>query len=232
MNRSRGKETQVHPALRMAAAFLFVILSAVSVNAIFTIAVLAGALLMTAMKKAREIPELLKAPAAASLLSLLITLPAVFLGSPATMLTVTMKVFTSVLILALLNNHLRWQEMTAAFGTLGMPQIFVFTLDMTMRFLVILGRYSNEILEAVSLRRIGKKTWKNAGTGGVLGSTYLHAVRAAEGTSEAQTCRCFRGEYKNYRKYRFGIRDAGMIALMALVTAFFIYTCVLAAKAS
>lgn len=63
-----------------------------------------------------------------------------------------------------------------------MPQIFILTIDMTVHFLVILGRVSNAIVEAVELRTCGKKNpnWKKAPTGGILGTTYLISKECPE----------------------------------------------------
>ena len=74
-----------------------------------------------------------------------------------------------------------------------MPGVFVLTLDMTVRFLYLLGSFSNSVLEAVTLRRVGDQNWKNAGTGGILGNTFLKAQEMSQGTGEAMLCRCFDG---------------------------------------
>ena len=104
-----------------------------------------------------------------------------------------MKVLESVLVLTMLNEDVSWKNMTAAMRRFHMPGVFVLTLDMTVRFLYLLGSFSNSVLEAVTLRRVGDQNWKNAGTGGILGNTFLKAQEMSQGTGEAMLCRCFDG---------------------------------------
>ena len=98
--------------------------------------------------------------------------------------------------------------MSEAMGEMHFPQILIMTLDTMVRFLVILGRFMGRVLEAVGLRKVGKDNWKNAGTGGILGVTYLKAQQMEVHTEEAMACRCFEGTYRSYRKRKFGRRDA------------------------
>ena len=217
-------QSRILPALRLSVAFLAVLLCALSRNAVFVIMIIAAELLWLSMKSPIFIWKTLKPVLIAVLFCFVLMLPAVFMGHPRTLLTVSMKVFESVLILSQLENSIRWQKMTDAFRTLHLPQLFVFTLDMTMRFLVILGRYSNSILEAVSLRRVGPDHWKTAGTGGILGTTFLRSQKMSMETSEAMACRCFDGEYRSYRRSRFGRPDAVYAMLIPLLIVLFIYT--------
>ena len=125
------------------------------VIALFTYSVLAAELLHLSLLTSGQVGRVMKRLALPVVFSILITLPAVFLGSPGTCLTVSLKVAESVLILLLMNEDLTWKEITGAFGALHFPDLFVLVLDQTVRFLVLLGRYSDEILEAVTLRMVG-----------------------------------------------------------------------------
>lgn len=147
-----NRTSKILPLLRILIAFLCILLCALSRNAVFVIGVLAVLLLRLAFLPARRILHVLGTLLLPVLFALLLTLPAVFMGHPGTMLTIAMKVLESVLVLALLGEDLSWKEVTAAFQTLHFPQIFLLTLDLTVRFLVILGKYSGELAEAVQLR--------------------------------------------------------------------------------
>lgn len=197
---SAAAQNRIAPALRLVVSVMAILLCAISRNAFFTGCVIAVELLRTAMMSAESIRGILKKTVLPVLFTGLIMIPAVFFGSPGTFGTVTMKVFESVLVLSILNEDTAWSEMTGALSHLHVPQLFIMTLDTTVRFLVVLGRYSNRLLEAVNLRRVGKKNWKNAGTGGVLGVTWLKSQQMLRANSEAMTCRCFNGIYrKNFR---------------------------------
>ena len=221
----RGQDTRsAGPALSLIFSFCVIVLCALSRNAIFTVTILAGLLLRISLMKGRDIAEILKPVPLPAVFCMLIMLPAVFMGSPRTMLTVTMKVVESVMVLSLLNNRIGWKGITRAFGDLHMPPMFVMILDTTMRFLTILGDYSGKIVEAVTLRRVGEKNWKNAGTGGILGHTFLKSQEMSVHMEEALICRGFSGQYRSLQRHSFNAADAMLIAVLIALAVFFVYT--------
>ena len=218
------KSSPVAPALRVGAAVLCILLCALSRNAVFVIAVIAVELSRLALMPPASILRVMKALILPVMFTALIMLPAVFLGHPRTMLTVTMKVLESVLVLAVMNESLDWREVTAAFSVAKGMAVFVLILDMTMRFLMILGDYSDKLLEAVMLRSVGKTNWKNAKVDGILGTTFLKSRQMAEATSEAMACRCFDGQYRSDHSHRITWRDALFLGVYATMIALFVMT--------
>lgn len=158
------------------------------------------------------------------LFTVLIVLPAAFMGSPGTILTLTMKVTQAVTVLSILRAQTRWQELTGALGSLFVPPVFIFVLDLTVRCLVFLGRCSNTLLEAVKLRSFGNADWRHSGIGGILGVAFLKAQRMERGTEEAMRLRGFEGELRTIKRKKAGIWDAVYVLGMILMTAFFAYT--------
>lgn len=209
----RGK-WHAAPWVQLLTAFVCILLCALTRNMFFVYCILAVLLMELALLPAQEIPGVLRPVLTAALFTMLIMLPAVFLGQPKSMLTVSFKVCEAVLVLSLLNRRLSWKEVTGALGALHVPGIFLLTLDTAVRFLVILGRYAQQMLEAVSLRRVGEKNWRNAGTGGVLGTTFLKSQQMAQQTSEAMACRCFNGEYG--RRSRWKMKKADILHLLLI----------------
>lgn len=195
-NTGKRIESGISPALRLVVSIVTILLCAISRNAFFTGCVIGIELLRTALMDAEAIRSILERTILPVIFTAILMIPAVFLGSPGTFGTVTIKVFESVLVLSVLNEEVAWNEMTGALSELHAPQMFVMTLDTSVRFLVLLGRYSGRLLEAVSLRRVGKKNWKNAGTGGVLGVTWLKSQQMLHANAEAMSCRCFDGTYR------------------------------------
>lgn len=221
---TQPQKSKILPALRIFACILCILLCALAKNALFVLIVIAVELLRLSMKKAAVIWQILKPVLTAVLFAVIFLLPSIFLGSLRTITTVTMKVFESVLVLSLMNATMSWKEITDAFRTCHMPQIFVFVLDTTVRFLVVLGRYSHAIGEAVSLRSVGKTNWKTSQTGGILGTTFLKAQQLSQETSEAMACRCFDGEYKSYTSHKFNAFDAAYLLLIPAMAALFFYS--------
>ena len=181
------KEREYDAAGCLVLAISTVLLCALSGNAVFPVSVIAAELFRLSMRKPETIAHVLGNVLLATAAAAVFMLPAVFFGSPGSFGIVTMKVFESVLVLTMLNEDVSWKNMTAAMRRFHM------TLDMTVRFLYLLGSFSNSVLEAVTLRRVGDQNWKNAGTGGILGNTFLKAQEMSQGTGEAMLCRCFDG---------------------------------------
>ena len=145
------------------------------------------------------------------------------------MLTISMKVLTTVLILALLNEDLRWQQITASFHALHVPQVFILTLDMTVRFLDLMGRISQAMYEAVTLRTVsssGKQYDRSRmkAAGGILGTVFLRSEIMAAEVAEAMECRCFDGTFRVYEKHKRGPADYIYALLIPLLLAAFFLT--------
>lgn len=198
----KGREP--YAGLLLAGTVLVILLCAFSGNAVFTFSVVVVLLLLLSFFSPGEIGRVLKTALLAALAAGIFLLPSVLLGSPRSFGTVVLKVFESVLVLSMLREWLSWKELTAALGRWHLPELVIWTLDMTVRFLVLLGRYSNAVLEAVSLRRVGDADWRNAGTGGILGNTFLKAGNLSKETGEAMACRCWDGSFE-----RAGAASAG-----------------------
>lgn len=216
------KYAQTSPELRLVTSICMILLCALSGNGIFTITVLAGLLLRIAFLPEQSLVDVLKPLPLPVLFTVLIMLPAVFMGQPRTMLTVTMKVAEAVLVLALFNEQTEWRDITSSLRTFHVSPILILTLETMIRFLIILGRYSTAVTEAVMMRRVGPDHWKTSGTGGILGLTYLKSQRAASETSEAMECRLFDGEYKSLYRFHFRKGDLLLLALIAFLILFFI----------
>ena len=236
---SSAQKTQLHPVLRLLGVFACILFCALSRNSIFVIGVIAVSLVRIAMLPPRRMAGVLRPVLVPVLLTCLVLLPSVFMGHPRTMLTVALKVFASASTLALLNESVPWKDITGAFAALHMPDIFILTLDMTVRSIVLLGRLCRSMGEAVSLRsfkgpdtaRDGRslvrrerdRTRRDA-AGGLLGTVFIRSGMLAERTSEAMTCRCFDGTYRLYKKHKWNIWDAAYVLVLMVLAAAFFYT--------
>ncbi len=189
-------------AALMLLAFLTILLCSVSVNGIFALSIAVLLLLRLGFLEGEIIAEVLKTTLLAAGAAAVFMLPSVFLGNPGSFGAVTGKVFVSVLALSMLREAVSWKDMTAALSSFHVPPLFILTLDMTVRFLVLLGRFSNAMLEAVSLRRVEKRSWKNAGTGGILGNTFVKSQQLAQQTQEAMACRCWSMDAQSQKPHR------------------------------
>jgi cobalt/nickel transport system permease protein len=192
------RQSLIHPLFRIGTAFFCILLCALSRNAVFTGIVLIAELCELACLKASAIRRVLSAVLPAVLFSFLIMLPAIFLGSPASAVTISMKAAVSVMLLALINAETDWKEITSCLAMMHVPGVVIFIMDSTINFLVLLSRFANQMLEAIQIRAVGRSSWKESQIGGVLGTVYLKSQKMADASSEAMICRGFAGEYQIY----------------------------------
>lgn len=135
----------------------------------------------------------------ATFISALILLPSVFLGSPSSMLTVSLKVFACVSLVGILSSTTSWNRLTAGLARLHVPNVFIFTLDITLKYIVILGDVCLSMLNALKLRSIGRNRDKASSLSGILGFAFLKSRSMADEMYQAMECRGFDGDYRKKR---------------------------------
>lgn len=146
----------------------------------------------------RTVAAVLRPALGGTLLALLLFLPAM-LTRPAgagNNLTLVGKVFLSIAMVSLFNQRTQWNRITAALRQLRVPGVFVFLLDLTLKYIVLLGGLMVDLLTARSLRAVGRDRHKYRSVGGVMGLTFLRASELSRETWEAMVCRGFTDDYK------------------------------------
>ena len=179
---------------------LLVMLVAVSVlqNRLALMAVTALVLGTLSFWPAKRLWQTLKSALAAAGLTLLLLLPAMLLhpAGASNQLVIVWKVFLSLTMLNMFNRTTQWNEITTALRRLHVPGIFVFTLDLTLKYIVLLGTLICDLLSALQLRAVGRHERKYQSVGGVMGVTFLRSAELSRETYEAMVCRGFTDDYK------------------------------------
>ena len=111
------------------------------------------------------------------------------------MANITARVYVSVTLVGILSAGTSWNKLTGSLRTFHVPPLFIFTLDITLKYISILGEICVDILRAVSLRSVGKNPDKAKSFSGVLGITFLKSSEMAEEMYASMCCRGFTGEY-------------------------------------
>jgi cobalt/nickel transport system permease protein len=111
-------------------------------------------------------------------------------------LTVVLKVFLSLEMVSIFNHTTQWNHITVALRKLHIPGIFIFTLDITLKYTVLLGTFITEVLTSLQLRSVGKNNKKYQSVGGVMGVTFIRGAEMSQQMYEAMRCRGFTDDYK------------------------------------
>lgn len=186
--------------LRMVLILELIVLLALSRNFFFVWVVLAAFLVRCALLPTRALREVMGSALTAGLFTAVLLLPAVLLGSPSAVLRVAPRVFLSVGMISLLSQSAGWNQITAALRAFHLPDLFILTLDMTLRSIVILGEICAGVVTAARLRSVGKSQSHQKTFAGILGVTFLRATELSEKSAQAMACRGFTGEYRSLRR--------------------------------
>ena len=222
-NAGKDRRFSASPSLKLCYTFLFILLTACSKNYLFSLIMVAGTILALASYPASAMKLILSVTIGAVLFYIFILLPAVFMGNPQILLTIGTKVFLSVTLIGMLSAGTAWNKLTASLRAFHIPDIFIFTLDITLKYIAVLGEICMEILTSLRLRSIGQNKKKAKAFSGILGISFLKSREMADEMYAAMCCRGFVGEYKTGRKYAFRKQDIFYIFSMIAVVGLFVY---------
>ena len=140
------------PSLKLFYTILFIVLTACSKNYLFTLIMCATVTVRLAFFSAKSIRQILSGTAGAVTLSVFVLFPAVFMGNPQTLMNITSKVYVSVTLIGILSAGTSWNKLTGSMRTFKIPSLFIFTLDITLKYISVLGEICVDILTSVGIR--------------------------------------------------------------------------------
>jgi cobalt/nickel transport system permease protein len=145
-----------------------------------------------------DILKIYKAALAAALLALVLFIPAMLINpaGAGNNLAVVVKVFLCLEMVSIFNHTTQWNHITTALRKLHIPGIFIFTLDITLKYTVLLGSFISDVLTSLQLRSVGKNNKKYQSVGGVMGVTFIRGTEMSRDMYEAMRCRGFTDDYK------------------------------------
>ena len=222
-NEGKDGRFSAAPSLKLFYTILFIILTASSKNYLFVLIMCAAVTVRLAFFSAAALRQILSGTAGAVLISTFLLLPAVFIGNPQILLIITTNVFVSVTLIGILSAGTSWNKLTASLRSFHIPDIFIFTLDITLKYIAVLGEICMEILTSLRLRSVGQNRKKAQSFSGILGISFLKSREMAEEMYAAMCCHGFVGEYKTQKTYTFRKQDILSLLLMIGVTGIFIY---------
>ncbi len=211
--RRRKKEISAGTGLLLLFVTIELTVSARSLR--FPVTVLGILVVLLAAFPAEDIRQILAETFVGVGFAVVFTLPAALFGNVYSMQVISLKTAVTVMAAAMLNHIVRWNEICASLSRWHLPDTFLFVFDMTVKYLVVLGRICKELLESLTLRSVGKNPDKKKAAGGIIGVTYLKSHHMAEETYLAMHCRGYDGTYRYYVKHRKNRWDLLLYSLIA-----------------
>ncbi|WP_196593315.1 energy-coupling factor transporter transmembrane component T [Pectinatus sottacetonis] len=174
--------------------FLLILLISLAHNMGFLLVLLAALLVYICFFNGEYIEAVLKPAAGAAVFSFIIILPAVCMGLSNNFI-LPFKVFLTTMTAAILSRSIPFYLFTRILGRFHVPGIFITALELTIKYIVLLGETAFALLTALKLRSIGRNQKKYQSIGSVLGMTFIKSQEYARQTYNAMICRCFTGDY-------------------------------------
>ena len=116
-----------------------------------------------------------------------------------------------------------FNSITASLKSFRVPDVVIFTFDITMKYIFILSEICLEMLDALKIRSIGKNDNKKASASGILGTVFIKAKQSGEETVKAMECRGFSGKYTVTRHEKLKANDFLYIFFVVCVVGIFVY---------
>ena len=206
-------------ALCFVLILIFLCVSAHTIN--YLVCILAFELVTLCLLKGSTIIQLIQNSLLMAIFSALFVLPAFFLGNKTLIILLPFKTFLTVTALGLLTTFFRWHQVTEALSFFKIPSLMIFILDTTLRYIVLLGEISQNMLIALKLRSVGKNRDKKRAVSGILGNVFLKSKEMSEEMYQAMCCRGFTGEYISNSKRMLKIGDLIFLILAAAYVGLF-----------
>jgi cobalt/nickel transport system permease protein len=197
----------INAAFKVAFTLMLITLLSISRSFAFVISINVYLLVILSLMKAEEIIKILRVSFIMALFTFVVLLPAVFWGNSYSCIMITSKVFASVTAVNILSHSTRWNSITIALKRFFVPDIFILVLDITIKYIVMLGDFSIDMLYSLKLRSVGKNKSKCTSLSGIAGTMFIKSKEMAEDMYSAMECRGFTGEYHIYNKFKFTFAD-------------------------
>lgn len=220
---SKPSKYSVNAVLKVAFTFMLVIFLSISRSFTFVIVINVYLLVVLCLMDAKDIVKILKVSFGMAFFTFVIMLPAAFWGNNYSSIMITAKVFATITAMNILSHSTKWNSITSALRRFFVPDIFILVLDITLKYISMLGDFALNMLYALKLRSVGKNKSKYASVSGIAGTLFIKSKEMAEDMYDAMECRGFTGEYHVYSNFRFTIADFLYIMINFGIVQIFIY---------
>lgn len=198
---------KVNTVLLVLFSFVQVLLISITRSFVFVIIVGVYLLVVLSLMKAESLVRVMKMSVGVSVLTLIIMLPAVWWGNYYSCIMITSKVFVTITTIGILSVNTRWSSITGALKRFYLPDLFIFILDITIKYMYLLGEFAMQMLYALRLRSIGRNRSKYSSMAGIAGTVFLQSKEMAQEMYHAMECRGFTGEYPVFHKHKLRAQD-------------------------
>lgn len=187
----------------------------------FVLIVLTVLLLRLCVMPFSDLGKIAALSATAGCFSFIIMLPSAIYGSSYSLTMLPAKTIASVLAAGILARTTRWTELVRALARVRVPGTLIFIVDVTLKYLLLLGEFALESMRALKLRSVGVNRGKYGSITAITGNLFLRSRFLADEMYGAMLCRGFTGTYPVSGRLRFEPADMCHIAASFMFIALF-----------
>lgn len=208
------------PYIRLLEFMILTIVISLSKNLIFLWITSLFFLSKLALFKGSTIISVVKRLFILCLLSFVFILPGVIFANNVNPSLFLFRVGVNLLNLSIFSASTPFPSFVKALRQLGMPMLFVQTMDICYKYIYVLGNVTVSIIEAVKLRCIGMKEDKRL-VGAIIGQLYLSTDRYTRELYEAMVLRGY--NLNNLRKKRLSFNRYDLLSVLRTVVLLMIF---------
>lgn len=213
----------VNTLTKFISTFIIIVFMSMSQSLIFVLTVNVLMLVIINFLGINEIKYVIKASVIPVIFTILVLLPAILLGHGNNFILITFKVLVSITFVNILACTTEWHDLIRTLKVFHIPDMFIFVLDITIKYIIVLGEFSLNMVYALKLRSVGKSRGKDTSLAGIIGTMFIKSKEMAEDMYSAMECRGFSGEYIVYSKNKFKIADFFCIIFIAVFILTYFY---------
>lgn len=222
-SKDHKKVSIINPSLKLITSLLTIIIVSLCSKIAFIIIIDVFLLLTLSLLDLKTIKHILKKSTLITFITFIFFLPALFIGYKNNSYQIILKVMTTVTVLGITSSTTKYSDLIYGLKSLHVPDIFIFIFDITIKYIVILGDFSLNMLHSLKLRSIGKSKNKNKALYGIIGTMFLKSIEHANEMHDAMECRGFTGEYKIHRKFSINKIDILFILINIMMVLTYFY---------
>ena len=192
----QGVIYRINPLLKIIMMMIGIILLSLSNNLYFIMLMGICAFIQVFMGGFKVYKRILTIVLGVFILTLIVLLPSIIMGNIKNNIYILCKLIITLSMVNVVSYTTPWNEVTKVLKILYIPDIFIFVMDITIRYIFVLGYIALEMLYALKLRSIGRNNKKYVSLTKITGNLFIKSKEMGEEMYCAMECRGFTGEYK------------------------------------
>ncbi|WP_069650829.1 energy-coupling factor transporter transmembrane component T [Caloranaerobacter ferrireducens] len=197
----------LNPALKVFFTILNLVLLSLSRSFIYVLVMNVYAFVNILLLDTEERNNILVISLIIPLFTLIMLIPSMLRGNIVNNLLLLQKIIVNIILVNYLSYTTKWNHITKSLKLLFIPDLFIWVMEITIKYIVLLGEYSVNLLYALKIRSVGRNHDKYNSLSRIIGNLFLKSKQMSEEMFSAMECRGFVGEYTIQMKFSFKKAD-------------------------